>query len=517
MQALLAYVQPMVERHDFEQMRRFLSSIRVDDEIKARHLVEVSYAESLQGRYRNAHAAALLAFALRPVHSETRQQLAARLRTFNEADCLHQLIAASGPLERIPIPLLLTFAAQLSYLNEQNAAIEFLDEARRADPDYPPTLLARAQVLTYLGRIDEAVAELERCIGLAPGLSQAYWCLAHARKATAHSNLVDQLRSLLTSPGLKPRDQAFYGFALHKELDDLGEIDQAWAALVQGCAAKRSTLAYSPDDTVFLVNRLIDFPWQKRGGVSRSGQPVPIFIVGMHRSGTTLLEQMLDAGQQVHAAGELYDFTSAMRFAADHHCRGVIDPVIVQKAEKVDFFDVGNRYLEGIGWRLNGKNFFTDKLPSNFLNVGFICQALANAKILHMVRDPLDTCFSNLRELFSDANPYSYDQVELALFYRQYARLMNFWKSVFPDRILDVAYADLVREPEKTMRRVAEFCGLDYVPAMADPRNSKRAVATASAVQVRASVVVRDKPKWEPYAKYLGQMIAGLKDDPAVG
>src|SRR5690606_17488328 len=183
----------------------------------------------------------------------------------------------------------------------------------------------------------------------------------------------------------------------------------------------------------------------------------PIFIVGMHRSGTTLLEQLLDASPQVRGAGELYDFTSAMRFAADHHCRGVIDTTIVERAQGVELAAVGRHYLESVAWRLGDEPFFVEKLPSNFLTIGFICRALPQARILHMVRAPMETCFSHLRELFSDANPHSYDQEELAEYFLLYRRLMTHWHAAFPGRILDVSYASLAMDPEKEMRRVADF------------------------------------------------------------
>jgi hypothetical protein len=233
----------------------------------------------------------------------------------------------------------------------------------------------------------------------------------------------------------------------------------------------------------------------------------------MHRSGTTLLEQLLDGHGDVKGVGELYDFTSQMRYATDHHCRGVIDATVVERAGSVDFEAVGRGYLEKMEWRLGGERHFTDKLPSNFLNVGFICRALPQAKILHMVRDPVETCFSNLRELFSDANPYSYDQIELADYYKQYRRLMAHWHQACPGRILDVDYAELTRDPETVMRRVAAFCGLEYEAGMLDIAARKRGVATASAVQVRQGIVARESPKWAPYETYLQPLIQALRND----
>ena len=230
----------------------------------------------------------------------------------------------------------------------------------------------------------------------------------------------------------------------------------------------------------------------------------------MHRSGTTLLEQLLDGHSQVQGIGELYDFTAQMRYATDHHCRGVIDATIAERAGGVDYRAVGEGYLAGLEWRLGERRCFTDKLPSNFLNLGFICSALPQARILHMVRDPLEVCFSNLRELFSDANPYSYDQRELAAYYRQYQRLMAHWRAQWGDRILDIEYTELTRDPETVMRRVTAFCGLEFEPAMMALGARTRGVATASAVQVRQGIVAREAPKWKPYEGYLQPLIEAL-------
>lgn len=307
-------------------------------------------------------------------------------------------------------------------------------------------------------------------------------------------------------------EPALLAFALHKELDDLGRYPEAWRALQQGCASKRSTLRYDAGATSRLFAAL--HGWPDAAGdsapASEAGGAVPVFVVGMHRSGTTLLEQLLDGHRDVRGLGELYDFTSAMRHATDHHCPGVIDPRIVERAAQADFAAVGKRYLDGIAWRLDGERFFIDKLPSNFLNVGFICRALPDAKILHMVRDPMETCFSNLRELFSSANPYSYDPLELADYFLEYQRLMRHWHTRYPDRILDVDYAQLTNDPEAQLRRVAAFCGFDFEPAMLDLQSRQRGIVTASAVQVRGGIRAQDIPKWHAYAPYLQPLLDRL-------
>lgn len=468
-------------------------------------LLQLSYMHSLAGHYRLAHRYALEASGKQAQRPEVVKELLARLRTFNEIPAMSACIERLLPMSRISIPLLINIAAQLTYAGQPEKAIAFLDEARRGDPEYPPTLLSRAHVLMFLGRFTEAGEDLARVLKRAPQLAQGYWLQSQVRRQSASGNHIDPIIAQLQMPQRPEQDLALLGFALHKELDDLGRHDEAWQALQKGCASKRSSLRYDATHTKRMFEGLRRFA--PRTAVTRNAEAVfpatPVFIVGMHRSGTTLLEQLLDGHSNVAGLGELYDFTSAMRYATDHHCAGVMDARIPERAVDVDFGEVGKRYLDGVAWRLKGEEFFIDKLPSNFLNTGFICEALPQAKVLHMVRDPMETCFSNLRELFSDANPYSYDQLELADFFNEYRELMAHWHARYPGRILDVDYARLTRDPEKEIRRVCDFIGTAFEPDMLQLQSRTRGIVTASAVQVRGHIEVRETPKWRAYEKHL--------------
>lgn len=513
---LIRQAQQQAERQNLQGARDLYETVLKLDARHAGALVELSYIGSLQGHYRVARDYALRAAQAKPADLSVLAELAKRLRTFNEAEVLLDCLRGLGGLDRIPIPLLLAFAAQLSYLNRQEDALRLLDEAKRADPDYPPTLMARSQILTYLGRFQAAEQDLQYCLRRAPEIAQAWWLVSRLRKQSREANHVDRLRRLLAAPGRRPEEVALLAYALHKELDDIGDVAGAGEALTLACRAKRSTLKYQSEESQRLVDALIELPVeagaQPVATIAGDSPRVPIFIVGMHRSGTTLLEQLLDGHGDIHGVGELYDFTSQMRWATDYHCRGVIDETLVRKAAAgVDYAAAGQGYLQKMEWRLGKERFFTDKLPSNFLNIGFICQALPQAKILHMVRDPIETCFSNLRELFSDANPYSYDQQELAFYYRQYERLMSHWRAACPGRILDVDYGRLTRDTEAVLREVAGFCGFAFEPGMLALQERTRGVATASAVQVRDRVVALERPKWAPYEDYLQPLIRGLK------
>lgn len=506
-EALVALAQKHAVARDFEQAANcYEQALELSPE-DPDLLLQLSYMQSLGGHYRQAREYALRASVGGNQPPEVVKELLARLRTFNEIPAMQDCIDRLLPMSRISIPLLIAIAAQLSYVGLPEQSIGFLDEAKRADPDYPATLLSRAHVLIYLGRFAEAGEDLSRVLRRAPQLAQGYWLQSQLRRQTVNDNHVNQIVAQLRAPQRLPQETALLAFALHKELDDLGRYDEAWAALQKGCAAKRSSLRYDATQTARLFDGLLAFhPLSTETQSVEVPGPAPVFILGMHRSGTTLLEQLLDGHSDVRGLGELYDFTTAMRYATDHHCAGVIDPRIVERAAKADLPSAGKRYLDGVSWRLGNERYFIDKLPSNFLNLGFICEALPQARILHMVRDPLETCFSNLRELFSEANQYSYDQIELADFFNQYRKLMTHWHAVYPGRILDVDYGKLTLDPESEIRRVCDFVGLPFQPAMLDMRARSRGIVTASAVQVRDRIHTQETPKWAAYADQLAPL-----------
>ncbi len=494
-----------------EAQRHFLAAAEASGHPDA--LVHLSYLGSKQGQYREALGYALKAFAQRPREPGTVMQLLNRLRNFNQTWAMRDLIAQSPFLLELRDPRALhAIAAQLSYLGDLAGSIRFLDRALRLQAANPPVLLARAQNHTFLGEFEKARVDLEACLRLAPTLGAAWWTLAQLRKQTPEAHHVDTLRRHLAAVQ-DPGERAFIAFALHKELDDLGDVAGAWQALVEGCVAKRRTLDYSDAGSQAMADEIMATDFGAIAEAPRADHGfTPVFIVGMFRSGTTLLEQLLGANPNLTSAGELYDVPSSLRFATDYQCPTLLDVEMVRRARRADFSEVAASYAQGVRWRAGGHSHVTDKLPPNFWSVGYICKAFPDARILHMTRDPMETCFSNLRELFSGAGQYSYDQAELAAYYRRYESLMAFWHRQFPGRIYDIHYSRLTTDTETVMREVAAHCGLEFLPGMVDPRSSGQAVATASVVQVRSPVIARKVAKWAPYADYLQPLIRGLGD-----
>jgi hypothetical protein len=242
----------------------------------------------------------------------------------------------------------------------------------------------------------------------------------------------------------------------------------------------------------------------------------PIFIVGLPRTGTTLLERVLGNHPCVRNRGELPDLGAQARWLADHACATPMDATLARRLRQGDHALLGERYAQHIGLAAGDARRPTDKNPDNYCLVGSILKALPDARVLHMRREPMDACFSSLKELFGlSAHAWSYDFADLAAHHGQYRRLMAHWHAVAPGRILDVDYESLVAAPEAEARRILAFCGLPDSPGMADVAGNRSAVATASSVQVRKPIHARNVGGWRRYEAQLAPLAARLADGEA--
>ena len=393
-------------------------------------------------------------------------------------------------------------------LGENAEALALLDRAREVGVDGAALHFHRGQQLACVGRLVEAETEFETSLALAPGYGRAAIALARLRTQTRERNHLALFEQGLGAAAPGTRDHAAMEFARYKELEDLGRHDEAWQALVNGNAIMR---VRSPRDAERQRRYLDAFitacteQTLRAANVAHAG-PQPIFIIGLTRSGTTLLERILGNHSRVESGGELGDFGRQLHWAADH--ASTQDEVFVDRLPQLDFAEVGRRYLAQTQWRARGKPFCTDKQPPNWMLAGLIRAALPQAKILHMVREPMDVCFSNWRAFFGNASTFSYDLTTLAAHYRDYRRLMAHWHAIMPGVILDVRYADLVRDPDTTARKVFDFCGIEWESDCLDLARNTAPVSTLSVAQVRDPIHARAFEEWRPYA----QQLAGLRE-----
>ncbi|HMB43755.1 MAG TPA: sulfotransferase, partial [Luteimonas sp.] len=370
-------------------------------------------------------------------------------------------------------------------------------------------------VLSFTGPIDQAVAACEESVAKAPGYGHAHWSAAQFARKDGARERVERMHAALQLEGLSNEDITYLHYGLFKELDTLDDTDAAWESLMAGAQARRSVTEHDGARETAAFDALI-------AAMPRSyldecadvpSDVTPIFVVGMPRTGTTLLERILGNHPQIETCGELNDFRQQMQWANNRRLTLTLGADIGEFVAGVDANVVGQRYLAKTQCLTKGKAFYSDKHPLNMVWCGPIMKALPHAKIIHLRRNPMDSCFSNLKELFAPQYyPYSYALDELGVHYRNYNRLMQHCHAIAPGRILDVRYEDLVMHPEREARRVQDYLGVPAVEGVTDILANKKVTTTASTLQLRQPIHTRNIGGWTRYARGLAPLAAQLQD-----
>lgn len=392
-------------------------------------------------------------------------------------------------------------------------ALRVLDAALGRSEPTPTLSFMRATTLRHLGRKAEATAEFQRCLRLAPGYAAAMLMLAQHDPAADPQGQIARIRQALQQyPRPNALNTALLDYALFIHLHAAGDTRNAWDALAHGAATKRRGLVWQPEreeERIDAIRRVCQASFLEPVPTAGGG-PVPIFVVGQPRTGTTVLERILGNHSQVASAGELNDFHLQLCWEADLLVEHV-DPLLLRACPSLDFGAIGRGYRQRTGWRAKGRRFLIDKMPINFWYAGLIHKAMPDARIVCLVRDPLDTCFSNLKELFSgNAYPYSYDPLEAAAQHLRFRQLLQYWDEVMPGVVLTVRYEDMVRDPLPMARRVMEHCGMPFEPGCVDLLRNQAPSATASSSQVREQIHSRSIGAWRRYAEPLEDARAWL-------
>jgi tetratricopeptide (TPR) repeat protein len=377
--------------------------------------------------------------------------------------------------------------------------------------------LSIAHALKTLGRAPEAIASYRKAAELRPDFGDAYWSLANLKTYRFPQDDLRQMRTALEAPATGAVDRYHLCFALAKALEDQGEYAESFHFYELGNRLKHAEIRYRPAITENNTRRQIEvctaefFASRKGWGAS---QPGPIFIVGLPRSGSTLLEQILASHSQVEGTQELpnvQQIVSALR-GRDSDGTESRYPRILETLTEAEFRQLGERYLADTRAYRIGKPFFIDKNPNNFRHLGLVHLMLSNARIIDARRDPMACCFSNLKQLFANGQEFTYGVEEIARYYRTYLELMRHWDQVLPGRILRVWHEDVVADLEGNVRRMLEFCGLPFEPQCLSFHETRRSVRTASSEQVRRGLYSEGLDQWKHFEPWLGPLKEALGD-----
>jgi tetratricopeptide (TPR) repeat protein len=392
-----------------------------------------------------------------------------------------------------------------SSIGEQKIAVEAYSKAIALDPRQATYWFNRAAVQRFVGELDKAEADYDQAILLKPDDCEAHLNRSELRTQTQGRNHIEDLERLL-SGRLTWRGEVQIRYALAKEQEDLGCYAEAWRQLESGARLRRTHLSYQVGTDVDTVQWIMDtFPSVEAGPLALTSRPRPIFIIGLPRSGTTLVERILGSHSDVFAAGELNHFAEALTTAARAQSGGRPLPRqrLIEVSRQLNFAQLGEDYIDRARRVMFRQDHFTDKMPLNYLYCALIRQALPLARIVHVTRHPIASCYAMFKTLFKDGYPFSYDLGDLAQYYVGYRRLMRHWHATMPGFIFDINYENLVLNQEDETRRLLSACGLEWQDDCLNFHANPAATSTASAAQVRRPLYETSLRQWRNYEQQL--------------
>ncbi len=408
-----------------------------------------------------------------------------------------------------------TLGLLFTHLDEHEKAVHFYRKAAECEPKAPQHYYNLASVYRFLGDIELADEHYSKAIALNSHDYEAFRLRSELRTQTLESNHINELSERIGAGNINPRGEPHLYYALAKELEDIGDYERSFHFLTKGADSRRRGMKYSPESDIKAIDTIRSVFTKDffDGRVVGCDNKEPIFILGLPRSGTTLVERIIGSHENVFSAGELNNFSIEMvrqiQLIAGN--QKVPKDQIVGLSAGVDFKQLGQSYVESTRPLTGHTPCFIDKLPLNYLYVGLIHLALPKAKIINLMRSPMDSCYAMYKQLFKDAYPFSYNLKELGNYYLAYRRLMDHWNTVMPGVIYTVHYENLVRDVESESKKLLEFCDLPWDENCLKFYENKQASTTASAVQVREPVYARSVSRWKNYQSQLQPLIEVLE------
>jgi len=414
-------------------------------------------------------------------------------------------------------PNFLTLKASiLVRIGDHEQALDIYERVLKHYPNQARAQMSYGHTLKTVGRLDESIAAYRKCISLSPEVGEAYWSLANLKTFRFSDQDIEDMRKQVTAEGGNADDQSHLAFALGKALEDRGEYDESFRFYRRGNAIRRIEHKHNPQrnvlDAVRQVRTCDRGFFERREGWGCPSN-APIFIVGLPRAGSTLLEQILASHSQVEGTAELQDIIAISRKLGEHSRQNPAGkyPEILAEMTAEQCRELGESYLETTKiQRATGSPFFIDKMPNNFRHIGLIHLILPNSKIIDARRHPMGGCFSGFKQLFAHGQTFTYGLEDIGKYYRDYVKLMDHWDAVLPGRVHRVQYEEMVSDTENQIRALLDYCGLEFEAQCLRFYETDRAVRTPSSEQVRKPIYKESMEQWRNYEAHLGPLKEAL-------
>ncbi len=405
--------------------------------------------------------------------------------------------------------------AVLAHMGNHLPALKIYEALLKHYPRHATAQMYHGHTLKTVAKIDDAVAAYRKAIELRPSLGEAYWSLANLKTFRFTDQDIARMREHFQPETGDPDNQGHLAFALGKALEDRKEFDQSFQYYHQGNSIRsknhRHNIRVNILDTVRQIKTLDVgfFSAREQYGCAAAD---PIFVVGLPRSGSTLVEQILASHSQIDGTSELPDIIAISRKLGDSSRENPAGkyPEILAELTEEKFRELGESYIETTRVQRAGSPYFIDKMPNNFRHIGLIHLILPNAKIIDARRHPMGACFSGFKQLFASGQTYTYDLVDVGLYYRDYVKLMDHWDEVLPGQVHRVQYENMVNDTEAEIRRLFEYCGLEFEEECLRFYETDRAVRTPSSEQVRQPVYTEGLEQWRNYDAHLAPLKKAL-------
>jgi tetratricopeptide (TPR) repeat protein len=409
------------------------------------------------------------------------------------------------------------YASTAVGLGEHEKAVTLYRELL-VDAAQPADLhLSIAHSFKALGKQQESIQSYHAAAHARPAFGDAYWSLANLKTYRFNDTEIARMRDEESSSAVAPADRYHLCFALGKAYEDRAQYAESWAYYERGNALKRAESRYRPEILETNTRKQIEvcsreFFANRRGFGAAAADP--IFILGLPRSGSTLLEQILASHSQVEGTQELADIPRVVLSLQDRipDLDNPRYPGVLAGMNAEEFLRLGEKYLADTRIYRSGKPYFIDKMPNNFRHIGLIHLMLPNAKIIDARREPMACCFGNLKQLFANGQEFTYSMEDIARYYRTYLELMSHWNSVLPGKVLQIEHESVVEDLEGNVRRMLDFCGLAFEPACLEFHKTTRSVRTASSEQVRRPIFREGLDQWKQYEPWLQPLKDWLGD-----